>query len=68
MTSFLPVQLGAASQVNADLGTPIGTINNMVDGFLAMLPLLAAALIVFIKHAGNDPPRPARSDPEGPHG
>ena len=34
--------------IDADFGAIRGTIDNMLDGFLAMLPLLAAALVIFI--------------------
>lgn len=34
--------------VTADFGAAIGTINRMVDGFVAMLPLFAVALVAFL--------------------
>lgn len=40
------IQVGT-SRITADFGAAIGTVNRMVEGFLAMLPLIAVALIAF---------------------
>jgi small conductance mechanosensitive channel len=44
----LPHQTGTAARLSADFGAVMGTIDRMVDDFLAMLPLFVAAIIAFL--------------------
>lgn len=48
MDQLLSSPPGTAARVNADFGAVMRTIDGMIDGFLAMLPLLMAALVAFI--------------------
>jgi len=38
----------SASRVDVDPGVMLASVNRLLDGFLAMLPLLATALVVFV--------------------